>query len=61
MRRWGRHVAGQSALEFCLGFAVVLLAIVGMFFVIRGAIGGRWKTAGDTFGHGMQYEPGVTR
>jgi len=57
-----RHRAqGQSSLEFCIGFAVILLAIVGMFFVIQGAVGGRWKQAGDTFGQGMQYEPGVTR
>jgi len=61
MTRFGRPVAGQSALEFCLGFAVVVLAIVGMFYVIRGAVAGRWKAVGDELGHGMQYEPGVTQ
>jgi hypothetical protein len=59
MRRRGRGPAGQSTLELCLGLAVILLALMGMFFVLRGAIGGRWKSVGDTFGHGMQYAPGT--
>lgn len=52
---------GQSTLEFCMGFVIVLLALVGMFLVIKGAISGRWRSVGDTLGQGMQYEPGVTR
>lgn len=51
---------GQSTLEMCLALAVIIAALVGMFVILRGAIAGRWRGAADTFGHGLQYEAGVT-
>ena len=56
-----RRQRGQSSLEICLGCIIIVMTLVGMFFVIKGAVSGRWRSVGDNLGQGMQYEPGVTR
>lgn len=54
-RFFGRH--GMSLLEYM----AVLMFIIGIFavfqdYIKRGFLG-RWKTVGDSFGHGRQYDP----
>jgi len=52
---------GALAIEYAVLVAIVVAALVGMQVYIRRAICGRWREAADTFGHGRQYEPGVTK
>ncbi|MBU3934118.1 MAG: hypothetical protein KKH11_05585 [Candidatus Omnitrophica bacterium] len=52
---------GSLAIEYAVLVAIVVVALLGMQVYIRRALCGRWREAADTFGHGRQYEPGVTR
>jgi len=52
---------GSLAIEYTVLIAIVVAALVGMQVYARRAICGRWRAAADTFGHGRQYEPGLTR
>lgn len=52
---------GSLAIEYTVLIAIVVAALVGMQVYVRRAICGRWRAAADTFGHGRQYEPGMTR
>lgn len=51
----------QSTLEFM----VLLFFILGAFLVFQKyivrSISGRWKTVGDSFGYGRQFDPKKTR
>ena len=51
---------GALAIEYAVLVAGVVAALLGMQTYIKRAICGRWRAAADTFGHGRQYEPGVT-
>jgi len=35
-------------------------ALISMAVYTKRALSGKWRGVGDTFGHGRQYEPGVT-
>lgn len=60
IHRSDSHFSGQSTIEYAVLIAVVVAAIVSMSVFTRRALTGRWRAAGDTFGYGRQYEPGVT-
>lgn len=49
------------SLEYTLLIAIIVAALIGISMYLKRAISGRWRTVGDTFGHGRQYYPGVTR
>lgn len=50
----------STILEYSALIAAVIAALIGMSFLIKGAICGKWRSQADVFGHGRQYEPGVT-
>ncbi len=52
---------GALGIEYAVLVALVVAALIGMQTYIRRAICGRWRDAADTFGHGRQYEPGLTK
>ncbi len=60
MMRWKRQSRskGASTIEYA---ALVTMILVAFWFGLRGyiqrGIWGKWKSAGDTFGQGRQYEP----
>ena len=49
------------SIEFVVLIVVMASALAGMAVYMRRALSGRWRSVGDTFGHGRQYEqqPGV--
>ena len=54
-------LGGQSVIEYAVLIAVVVAALAAMAVYTKRALNGRWRGVGDAFGHGRQYEPGVTR
>ncbi|MBI4355536.1 MAG: hypothetical protein HY597_03680 [Candidatus Omnitrophica bacterium] len=56
-----RQAGGQSTIEYAVLIAVVVAALLLMQRYVKGAIAQRWRSAGDVFGFGQQYEPGVTQ
>ena len=52
--------SGQSVIEYAVLIAVVAAAIIGMSVYSKRALMGKWRSVGDAFGSGRQYEPGVT-
>ena len=55
-----RRQRGSLIIEYAILVAIVVAALIGMQVYIKRAICGRWRAAADTFGHGRQYEYGVT-
>ncbi len=51
---------GQSVIEYSVLIAVALAALLSLSIYTRRALSGRWKGIADGFGHGRQFEPGVT-
>jgi Flp pilus assembly pilin Flp len=51
---------GQAAVEYAVLVAIVVAALISMAVYTKRALSGKWRGVGDTFGHGRQYEPGVT-
>ena len=51
---------GQSILVYAVLIAVISLGMIVIFKYIRYAVQGKYRQAGDAFGQGKQYEPGVT-
>ena len=56
MQKNNKKKIGQSLLElmFVLTFIMAVLLFFGKY--IKRAIQGRWKNAGESFGHGMLYD-----
>ena len=52
---------GQGALEYAALLTIILAALLGMAVYTKRSLCGRWRSVGDVFGSGRQYEPGVTR
>jgi len=50
-----------AALEYALLFSIVVAALIGMAVYLKRGVCGKWRSIGDTFGYGRQYEPQVTR
>ena len=48
---------GAFSLEYAVLIVVVAAAMVGMAIYMKRALMGKWRSVGDTFGHGKQYEP----
>ncbi len=51
---------GFGMIEYTVLIVIVMVALYFMRGQIQGAFFGRWKTAGDSFGVGRQYDPGRT-
>ena len=51
---------GVLTIEYTLLIVVAIAAFIGMAVYAKRAICSKWRQAGDSFGHGRQYEPGVT-
>ncbi len=47
-------------IEYALLVAIVAAAFIAMAGYIKGSVCGAWKDNADSFGYGLQYEPGVT-
>jgi len=47
--------------EYAMLAAIVAAALIVMGVQVKRSLMGRWHEVGDTFGHGKQYEPGVTK
>jgi len=50
-----------ATVEYAFLIAVVVAALLGMSIYLKRGLSGRWRQVGDAFGHGRQYEPGLTR
>ncbi len=49
-----------SAVEYTILFIIVLMALLaGQKYILRG-IAGHWKSVGDSFGEGRQFDPRAT-
>lgn len=57
MRRVRR---GSAVLEYAALIVVVVAGMLSMAIVMKRSLAGQWRGVGDSFGHGRQYEPGVT-
>jgi len=51
---------GASVIEYIILIVMFLTAILVMQKQIARGMFGRWKSLGDTFGHGEQYDPATT-
>ena len=47
---------GSFSLEYAVMIVVAAAAMIGMAVYVRRALSGRWRSVGDTFGYGRQYE-----
>lgn len=52
---------GSMSIEYAFLIAIVVAAVIGMSFYIRRAFCGRWREAGDMFGHGRQFDTVLTK
>ncbi len=55
-----RHKRAASIIEYTMLFVVVMATMVVMQKYVLRAVSGRWKTVGDSFGFGRQYDPKKT-
>jgi Flp pilus assembly pilin Flp len=51
---------GSFTLEYASLVILLVVALLAMSFYLKNAMCGKMKMVGDTFGHGRQYERGVT-
>ena len=57
-RPWAtRNKNGRAVIEYVLLIIIILAALFWMKGPIVRAFYGRWKTAGDSFAFGRQYDP----
>ena len=54
---FGARKQGSFSLEYATLIVLVAAAMIGMAVYVKRALSGRWRSAGDAFGHGRQYEP----
>ena len=47
---------GSFSLEYATLMIIVAAAMIGMAVYVKRALSGRWRSVGDTFGQGRQYE-----
>ncbi len=52
-----RTVSGMSTLEYVALVTVAVAALVGMSMYLKRGLEGKWRSVGDTFGFGKQYDP----
>ncbi len=51
---------GISMLEYVTVIVIIVSALLAMRFYLKRSISGSFRSSGDAFGQGRQYEPGVT-
>lgn len=51
---------GVFSVEFVTLIVLLSLALLAMRFYLRRSTCGSYRSTGDAFGQGRQYEPGVT-
>ena len=56
-----KRLRGSFVMEYAVVLAIVAAALTGMSIYAVRALCGRWREVGDRFGHGRQFEPGVTQ
>jgi len=49
---------GTSTLEYAILIAITAAALIAMSGYVKKAISGKWRSVGDSFGFGRQYESG---
>ena len=55
--RVGKGSGGSAVMEYAVFIIIILMALYFMKTPILRAFHGRWKTAGDSFAFGRQYDP----
>lgn len=45
------------SIEYALLLAIVVAVLIGMSVYMKRALCGKWRSVGDTFGQGRQYQP----
>ncbi len=57
MKKLFLYRRAASALEYMLLLSFIMATFVVFRIYILRALSGKWKTSGDTFGFGRQYDP----
>lgn len=58
--RFRKSLKGQAVFEYIFLLTFIIIAfLIFQKYIVR-AMSGRWKSVGDTFGHGQSYDPGNT-
>lgn len=52
-----RGHTGSLSVEYAVLIAVVVATLVGMSVVLKRGLSGKWRSVGDVFGYGRQYQP----
>ena len=47
---------GAFSMEYAALVVIVAAAMIGMAVYMKRALMGKWRSVGDAFGHGKQYE-----
>lgn len=56
-----RRKKGQNTMEFMTVFVLIIGAFLVFGKYISRALNGRWKSTGDMWSHGRQYDPDLTK
>lgn len=51
---------GSLAIEYAALIAIAAVALLAMSAYFKGALCGRYRDSGDSFGYGRQYDPQKT-
>ena len=54
------HRWGGFTIEYLVLSAIVIAALITMAVYVERGLAGKWRSVGDSFGFGRQYEPGKT-
>ena len=58
--RFKKSLKGQAVFEYMILLIFIITAfLIFQKYIVR-AMSGRWKSVGDTFGHGQSYDPDNT-
>jgi Flp pilus assembly pilin Flp len=55
-----RRRGGFAMAEYAAFIGIIVAALISMAVYMKRAMMGRYKEVGDAFGHGRQFQPGVT-
>ena len=56
-RRMNNRARASFSIEYALLLAIVVAVLIGMSVYMKRALCGKWRSVGDTFGQGRQYQP----
>ncbi len=48
---------GTFTTEYAVMFFIIVMAILAIAVYMKRAVSAKFRSVGDTFGHGRQYEP----